>query len=64
MGFGLEEAGAAPVDATISADPVAFLLVGTNRLSRYQAIALGLLSVGGSDPDLAIRFWDLFLYPR
>jgi uncharacterized protein (TIGR03083 family) len=62
--YGLEEAGAAPVDATISADPVAFLMVGTCRLSRYQAIALGLLSVGGNDPDLAIRFWDLFLYPR
>jgi hypothetical protein len=61
--YGLEEAGAAPVDATISADPVAFLMVGTHRLSRYQAIALGLLSVGGNDPDLAIRFWDLFLYP-
>lgn len=61
--YGLEEAGAAPVDATISADPVAFLMVGTRRLSRYQAIALGLLSVGGNDPDLAIRFWDLFLYP-
>ena len=48
--FGLEEAGAGPVDATISADPVAFLMVGTGRLSRYQAIALGLLSVGGNRP--------------
>lgn len=61
--FGLEEAGAAPVDATISADPVAFLMVVADRLSRYQAIALGLLSVGGNRPDLAIGFWDLFLYP-
>ena len=61
--YGLEEAGAAPVDATISADPVAFLMVGAGRLSRYQAIALGLLSVGGNRPDLAIGFWDLFLYP-
>jgi uncharacterized protein (TIGR03083 family) len=61
--FALEEAGAAPVDATLSADPVAFLLVGTGRLSRYQAIALGLMSVGGNRPELAIRFWDLFLYP-
>ncbi len=62
--FGLEEADAGPVDATISADPVAFLMVGTGRLSRYQAIALGLLSVGGNRPDLAIGFWDLFLYPK
>ena len=61
--YSLEEAGAAPVDATISADPVAFLMVGTGRLSRYQAIALGLLSVGGNRPDLAIGFPDLFLYP-
>ena len=61
--YGLEEAGAAPVDATISADPVAFLMVGTGRLSRYQAIALGRLSVGGNHPDLAIGFWDLFRYP-
>ena len=61
--FGLEEAGVGPVDATISADPVAFLMVGTGRLSRYQAIALGLMSVGGNDPGLAIRFWDHFLYP-
>jgi uncharacterized protein (TIGR03083 family) len=61
--YGLEEAGAAAVDATISADPVAFLMVGTCRLSRYQAIALNLLSVGGNDPDLGIRFWDLFVYP-
>jgi hypothetical protein len=61
--YGLEEAGAVPVDATISADPVAFLMVGTCRLSRYQAIALGLLSVGGNRPDLAISFWDLFRYP-
>ena len=38
-------------------------MVGTGRLSRYQAIALGLLSVGGNDPGLAIGFWDLFLYP-
>ena len=61
--YGLEEAGAAPVDATISADPVAFLMVGAGRLSRYQAIALGLMSVGGDHPDLAIGFQDLFLYP-
>ena len=62
--YGLEDAGAGPVDATISADPVAFLMVGTGRLSRYQAIALGLLSVGGNHPDLAIGFWDLFRYPK
>ncbi|HKY76641.1 MAG TPA: maleylpyruvate isomerase family mycothiol-dependent enzyme [Acidimicrobiia bacterium] len=60
--YSLEEPGAA-VDATISADPVAFLMVGTGRLSRYEAIALGLMNVGGNRPDLAIGFQDLFLFP-
>jgi len=59
--YGLEAAGAAPVDVTISADPVAFLMVGTGRLSRYEAVALGLLSAGGSRPELALGFPDLFL---
>jgi uncharacterized protein (TIGR03083 family) len=61
--YSLEETGAAPVDATISADPVAFLMVVAGRVGRYEAIALGLLSVGGNRPDLAIGFWDLLLYP-
>jgi uncharacterized protein (TIGR03083 family) len=59
--YGLEAAGAAPVDVTISADPVAFLMVGTGRLSRYEAVALGLLSAGGRHPQLALGFPDLFL---
>jgi mycothiol maleylpyruvate isomerase-like protein len=61
--YGLEAAGAAPVDVTISADPVAFLLVASGRLSRYEAIALGLLSAGGRRPELALGFPDLFYNP-
>ena len=61
--YGLEAAGAASVDVTISADPVAFLMVATGRLSRYEAIALGLLSAGGRCPELALGFPDLFLNP-
>ncbi len=61
--YRLEEDCSGPVDATISADPVAFLMVGTGRLSASAAIALGLLSVGGDRPELAIGFPDLFLYP-
>jgi uncharacterized protein (TIGR03083 family) len=61
--YGLEEAGAGPVDATISADPVAFLMVGAGRLSRYEAIALGLMSAGGDRPEMAVGFPDLFLFP-
>ncbi|MGQ0465278.1 MAG: maleylpyruvate isomerase family mycothiol-dependent enzyme [Sporichthyaceae bacterium] len=61
--YALEDAGSAPVDATIYADPIAFLMVASGRLSRYEAIALGLVSVSGNRPDLAIGFWDLFRYP-
>jgi hypothetical protein len=61
--FSLEEAGGGPVDATISADPVAFLLVESGRLGRYEAAALGLLEAGGPHPDLALGFFDLIVFP-
>jgi hypothetical protein len=61
--YRLEGAGSGPVDTTISADPVAFLMVGSGRLSVSGAIALGLLTVGGDRPELAVGFPDLFLYP-
>lgn len=60
--FGIEPAGG-PVDATLSADPVAFLMVGSGRLSRYEAVALGAMTVGGNRPDLAFDFPTLFIYP-
>lgn len=60
--FDLAEAGG-PVDCEISADPVAFLLTFTGRLSRWQAIALGLISAGGERPELALGFPDLFVFP-
>jgi putative sterol carrier protein len=58
----VEEPGA-PVDATVSAEPIAFLLVGSGRLDRFEAIALGLLEPGGPRPDLALGFFDLFVFP-
>jgi hypothetical protein len=61
--FSLEPAGSAPVDCVISADPVAFLLVGLGRISQWEAIALGLLSAGGDRPELALGFLDLFAMP-
>jgi hypothetical protein len=61
--YRLEPADAGPVDCTISADPVAYLLVGAGRLSLWSAIALGLISAGGPRPELALRFNDLFIYP-
>lgn len=47
-------------DATLTADPVAFLLVRTGRLDRFPAFALGRLAAGGRRPELAVRFFDLF----
>jgi uncharacterized protein (TIGR03083 family) len=57
------EAAGGPVDATLSADPVAFLMVGAGRLSRSEAVALGALTLGGNRPDLAFDFPTLFIYP-
>ncbi len=61
--YGLEPPDSGPVDCTITADPVAFLLVGAGRLSQWEAIALGAMEVGGDRPDLALSFGDCFLVP-
>ena len=60
--FDIEPAGG-PVDATLSADPVAFLMVGSGRLSRYEAVALGAITVGGTRPDVAFDFPTFFIFP-
>lgn len=61
--FALEPPGAGPVDCSISADPVAFLLVATGRLSPWAAMALGLLGAGGARPELALSFLSYFVFP-
>lgn len=61
--YRLEPSDSGPVDCTLTADPVSFLLVGSGRLSQWAAIALGGLEVGGNRPDLALGFTDLFLFP-
>jgi uncharacterized protein (TIGR03083 family) len=61
--YSLQNGDTGPVDATISADPVAYLMVTSGRLTRYEALALGLIGVDGNRPDLAIGFFDLFRYP-
>ncbi len=61
--YQVEAPDAGPVDCTISADPVAFLLVASGRLNPLTAGALGLLSAGGDQPDLALSFNQLFVYP-
>lgn len=50
------------VDSVVSAEPVAYLLVMTGRLTTSAAIALGLLHGRGSQPSLAYRYPDLFVY--
>lgn len=59
--YALEPDG--PVDCEISADPIAFLLVATGRLSPWHAIALGLLGAGGEHPERAMTFLTLFVFP-
>ena len=61
--YRLEPPGSGPVDCTITADPVAFLLVGSGRVSPWTAIALGLLEAGGDRPERALGFNNLFLFP-
>ena len=61
--YGLEEAGSVPVDCTISADPVAWLLMASGRLDLWPAVALGLISFGGEHPELGVGFKDLFIFP-
>ena len=61
--YRLEPPDSGPVDCMITADPVAFLLVGSGRLSQWEAIALGVMEMGGDRPDLALQFGDRFLFP-
>ena len=61
--FGLEPPDMAPVDCVISADPIAFLLVATGRMSQWEAIALGLLAAAGERPEMALGFTSLFVFP-
>ncbi|HMC79724.1 MAG TPA: maleylpyruvate isomerase N-terminal domain-containing protein [Acidimicrobiia bacterium] len=59
----LEPPDSGPVDCTITADPVVFLLVGSGRVSQWAAIAFGLVKAGGHRPELALGLNDLFLFP-
>lgn len=52
-----------PVDGVIDADPVAYLLTATGRLSQWPLIALGRYAAGGARPELALGFGDLFVFP-
>jgi uncharacterized protein (TIGR03083 family) len=58
-----EPVASAPADCTISADPVAFLLAASGRITQWEAIALGAFRAEGTRPDLALNFLNLFAYP-
>jgi hypothetical protein len=50
-------------DLHVSADPVAYLLVGYGRASRWPAIARGAIVAWGRKPWLALRFAGVFARP-
>lgn len=53
----------AKADLHVSADPVAYLLVGYGRTGQWSAIARGAIVAWGRKPWLALRFADLFERP-
>jgi uncharacterized protein (TIGR03083 family) len=52
-----------PVDCRISADPVAFLLVGYGRVSQWPQIARGKMVAWGRKPWLGVKFRSLLRKP-
>jgi uncharacterized protein (TIGR03083 family) len=52
-----------PVDATLSADPVALLMVLTGGVDHFALIALGSIWLGGANPEAATRLFDLVRFP-
>jgi hypothetical protein len=58
-------AGGAPgsADCVITADPVAFVLVGYGRVGQWSQILRGKLRAGGRRPWLALRFSSLLTSP-
>jgi hypothetical protein len=59
----VELPGSGSVDCTVTANPVALLLVHGRRISRWAGIALGMLRAGGDRPELALGLDELFRLP-
>lgn len=59
----VEPPSSAPVDCRISADPVAFLLVGYGRTSQWPQIARGKIVAWGRKPWLGTKFRSLLRNP-
>lgn len=60
---GRAEVSTGPGDCWISADPVAFLLVGFGRTGQWGQIVRGKMVAGGRKPWLATRFGSLITGP-
>jgi putative sterol carrier protein len=50
-------------DCTITADPVAFLLLGYGRITQLSPVLRGQLRPGGRKPWLAMKFGTLLFSP-
>ena len=50
-------------DCTITADPVAFLLLGYGRIPQWSPVIRGQLRPGGRKPWLAMKFGTLLSSP-
>lgn len=59
----IEEPAGRKADVHISADPVAFMLVGYGRISQWGPIATGKLITWGRKPWLAFKFATLLKQP-
>lgn len=59
----IEEPGSRKADVHISAEPVAFMLVGYGRISQWGPIAMGKLITWGRKPWLAFKFATLLKQP-
>ena len=59
----LEPGGSHRVDCCISADPVAFMLVGYGRISQWGPILRGKMTSWGRKPWLGFKFSSLLLKP-
>jgi hypothetical protein len=62
-GAAVVTAPGAKADCTITADPVAFLLLGYGRAPQWPQIVRGKLRAGGRKPWLATRFGGLLTSP-
>jgi putative sterol carrier protein len=62
-GTAVVSAAGEKADCVITADPVAFLLLGYGRISQLSPVLRGQLRPGGRKPWLAMKFGTLLSSP-